>query len=71
MTRVEYVACDRPRIIADDMRDTECARLLNGLHAQARHCSRCDNRIRACKTREYRVRDSNGNIITDDWVMVP
>jgi hypothetical protein len=69
MTRFEYVACNRPRIIADDLRDTECKRLTNGLHAVSDHCNRCDNRIRACKTRAYRVRDHNGKIITDDWIL--
>ena len=69
MTRVEYVACDRPRIVADDMRDTECKRLTNGLHAIEGHCNRCTNRIRVCKPMVYRVRDTNGKVIVSDWIM--
>ena len=66
---VTYVGTERPRIIADDLQDIECPRLLNGLHAIPDHCFRCDNRIRACKTRAYRIRDYSGRIITSDFVL--
>ena len=67
MTRVEYVGAGpkRPKVTHADRRDGECKRLTNGLHAIADHCQRCNNRIRACETRAYRVRDSAGRVITD------
>jgi hypothetical protein len=68
---VTYVGSERPRVTRDDMRNSDCPRLTNGLHAQAGHCHRCDNRIRVCQPIVYRVRDTRGRIITDDWIMVP
>jgi hypothetical protein len=70
MTRVEYVGAGhkQPKVTNDDWRDGECKRLTNGLHADPNCCDRCRNRIRACKTRAYRVRDDNGNVITD-WLI--
>jgi hypothetical protein len=58
-----------PRVDDDDREDVMCPRLLNGLYAIAGHCQRCDNAIRACKPRTYRVWDHNHNVIVGpDWL---
>jgi NAD-dependent dihydropyrimidine dehydrogenase PreA subunit len=70
MTRVEYVGTGpkNPKVTASNRRNSECTRLTNGLHADPDCCDRCRNRIRACKTRAYRVRDESGRVITD-WLI--
>ena len=73
MTRVEYVGCDRPRVSADDLRDTDCQRMRrrvrDGLWIEASHCPTCAERVRACKPMEWRVRDHNGHVITADFIL--
>lgn len=69
---MEYIATTDPtpdEDIVDVSRGSDCPRLLNGLYPVAGHCDRCTDALRASVPREYRIRDTNGHIITADWVM--
>lgn len=71
MTTHAKTLARRPTVDDDDRQDdAPCPRLLNGMHAITGHCQRCDNLIRACQPRPYRVFDSNGNVIVaPDWML--
>ena len=66
---MEYVNTVEPIITEDDLtHDNGCERLRSGLYARMDCCDHCRALIASSRPREYRVRDSNGHIITADWV---
>lgn len=68
-TRVEYVACDRPRVMREEIHDKGCERRRNGFPATDPDCCvSCRSLILSTKPIEYHVRDRFGQVITD-WLI--
>ena len=68
---VDYIGTVAPGVTRDDLRDDGCQRMQrrirDGLWIEEDHCPLCTERVRACKPIVYRVRDTNGRVITADW----
>ena len=68
-----YVSALHPTIERSDLQTDGCQvmheRIRNGLWIEESHCPSCAERVRTCKPIEWRVRDTNGRVITCDWIM--